>query len=298
MDIKTLLLLAVLVTSVYGFALLLYSTQQKTFDGFGLWIASLFVFSLGYLALFLRGTIPLHFSIIIGNFCFALGALLRLDGTIRFTRGENLKTPFYLILAPVIISIAYFHYIVENIVARTLLIGNFTLILCVCITVSFFSPSTSTSKRFFHIAGFLTGSMGIFLLVTPLLLKSSADSNIFQMGFRYAVYYMVILAFEICWGYCLLLLNGQRLEDELRVTEKELRAANLQLEKEMKERITLSGLLPICSHCKKIRDDKGYWNHLESYIETHSEADFSHSICPDCAHELYPELGLKDENKD
>ena len=52
----------------------------------------------------------------------------------------------------------------------------------------------------------------------------------------------------------------------------------------------LSGLLPICSVCKKIRDDKGYWNQVETYISDHSEADFSHSFCPDCAHNLYGDL--------
>jgi integral membrane sensor domain MASE1 len=52
---------------------------------------------------------------------------------------------------------------------------------------------------------------------------------------------------------------------------------------------TLKGLLPICSTCKKIRDDKGYWNHIESYIRHHSEADFTHGICPSCAQKLYAE---------
>lgn len=55
----------------------------------------------------------------------------------------------------------------------------------------------------------------------------------------------------------------------------------------------LNGLLPICSSCKKIRDDKGYWNQLESYIREHSNADFSHGLCPECAHKLYPELFKK-----
>lgn len=49
----------------------------------------------------------------------------------------------------------------------------------------------------------------------------------------------------------------------------------------------LSGLLPICASCKKIRDDKGYWNQIEDYIRDHSEADFSHSLCPMCTKELY-----------
>jgi len=58
---------------------------------------------------------------------------------------------------------------------------------------------------------------------------------------------------------------------------------------------TLSGLLPICMHCKKIRDDKGKWNQFESYIYKHSEADFSHSICPECANEQYPDYDIYEE---
>jgi PAS domain S-box-containing protein len=53
---------------------------------------------------------------------------------------------------------------------------------------------------------------------------------------------------------------------------------------------TLRGIIPICASCKKIRDDKGYWNQIEIYIRDHSEADFSHGICPECAEKLYPEL--------
>jgi hypothetical protein len=53
---------------------------------------------------------------------------------------------------------------------------------------------------------------------------------------------------------------------------------------------TLSGLLPICAHCKRIRDDQGYWNQIELYIRRHSNANFTHGICPECAKEHYPEL--------
>ena len=53
---------------------------------------------------------------------------------------------------------------------------------------------------------------------------------------------------------------------------------------------TLGGLLPICSKCKKIRDDKGYWKQIESYIMDHSNVEFSHGICLDCAKKLYPDL--------
>ena len=54
---------------------------------------------------------------------------------------------------------------------------------------------------------------------------------------------------------------------------------------------TLTGLLPICSGCKKIRDDQGYWNQIETYISLHSEAEFSHGLCPECYARLYPDMG-------
>jgi PAS domain S-box-containing protein len=57
---------------------------------------------------------------------------------------------------------------------------------------------------------------------------------------------------------------------------------------------TLSGLLPICASCKKIRDDQGTWKELEEYVEARTEADFSHGICPDCARKLYPDVFEKD----
>lgn len=69
-------------------------------------------------------------------------------------------------------------------------------------------------------------------------------------------------------------------------TEKSLLIEDLQ--QAIAEVKTLSGLLPICASCKKIRDDKGYWNQLEVYIRDHSEADFTHSICPECIKKLYP----------
>lgn len=71
----------------------------------------------------------------------------------------------------------------------------------------------------------------------------------------------------------------------------------VELREALSEVKKLSGLLPICSHCKKIRDDKGYWNQIESYIQKHSEVEFSHSICQECAKKYYPDMDLYDEDK-
>ena len=77
--------------------------------------------------------------------------------------------------------------------------------------------------------------------------------------------------------------------------EKVLIYERNELQKALSEIKTLSGLLPICASCKKIRDDKGYWNQIELYIRDHTEAEFSHSLCPICAEKLYGEL-IKENN--
>jgi hypothetical protein len=69
--------------------------------------------------------------------------------------------------------------------------------------------------------------------------------------------------------------------------------AILKQKKTLKEIKILRGILPLCSFCKKIRDDKGYWEQVDIYIHKHSQADISHSICPECMKEHYPKLQYK-----
>ena len=66
-----------------------------------------------------------------------------------------------------------------------------------------------------------------------------------------------------------------------------------KLQKAIEEIKSLQGIIPICMHCKQIRDDKGFWHRVETYIEKHSEAAFSHGICPDCLNEFHPNLAKK-----
>lgn len=70
-----------------------------------------------------------------------------------------------------------------------------------------------------------------------------------------------------------------------------------ELEKAFDEIRILKGMVPICSSCKKIRDDRGFWTQIESYIKTHSDIEFSHGICPECASKLFPTVG-KNKNKE
>ncbi|KIX12967.1 ANTAR domain-containing response regulator [Dethiosulfatarculus sandiegensis] len=77
-----------------------------------------------------------------------------------------------------------------------------------------------------------------------------------------------------------------------------LEQRNKELEQALVEIKTLRGILPICANCKKIRDDKGYWNQIEAYISEHSQAEFSHGLCPECIKELYPDMADEVLDKD
>lgn len=85
-------------------------------------------------------------------------------------------------------------------------------------------------------------------------------------------------------------LAEQELQKHYEQLEDLVMERTADLQKALSEVKLLSGFIPICASCKNIRDDKGYWSQIETYIQQHSEAEFSHSICPDCAKKLYPKF--------
>ncbi len=157
-----------------------------------------------------------------------------------------------------------------------------------------------TLKQYFHVVivvmGLYTAFLGFEFLQNP-----------HGFNIQYQLYLLVLFGILLIWfaffgGFV------SNIKRRLRLQKKELKKAHEEIIVEMEERKqaqiekdnliielknalekvkTLNGLLPICSSCKNIRDDKGYWNNLESYIETHSEAAFSHSLCPDCSDKFY-----------
>jgi PAS domain S-box-containing protein len=86
--------------------------------------------------------------------------------------------------------------------------------------------------------------------------------------------------------------NEGELERKVRERTAALEELTRNLEIALNKIKKLSGMLPICASCKKIRDDKGYWNQIEEYIRAHSEAEFTHSICHECAEKLYPDFNF------
>ena len=86
--------------------------------------------------------------------------------------------------------------------------------------------------------------------------------------------------------------NLKRANEVLLQSEEQREKLISELQTALDEIKTLKGIIPICSYCKKIRDDQGYWNQLEGYIQEHSEAEFSHGVCKDCIREHYPDFEI------
>ena len=86
--------------------------------------------------------------------------------------------------------------------------------------------------------------------------------------------------------------ENPRIVEHLELTEEQaeqIEQKTASLEKALSEVQTLRGLLPMCSHCRKVRDDEGLWSRLDKYLTDHSGTQFTHGLCPDCLRELYPE---------
>ena len=156
------------------------------------------------------------------------------------------------------------------------------------------------SKRFLVVSTVFFPIMSVLFLIGYLYPESiTGYSSVSQ---RYIdVYLAFVISTVVIFMIVSLILDNHtdeknRLDEANRLLEEKmqlLRRTNLDLEKALTEVQNLSGLLPICASCKKIRDDKGYWNQIEAYIQQHSYAEFSHSLCPDCAKNLYPDFDLK-----
>lgn len=127
---------------------------------------------------------------------------------------------------------------------------------------------------------------------TSNILKIPSGASLLHANYSHWVVY--ILGFSLSFVIiCVTILNYQiairKLIENVTCQRDKIEKNNQDLQQALSEIKTLKGILPLCSFCKKIRDDKGYWRAVDEYIYNHSEADISHSVCPECMKEHYPE---------
>jgi len=109
-----------------------------------------------------------------------------------------------------------------------------------------------------------------------------------QFIVRFVVVYLLISVLAFWFEHL-----RQHYRKGMELEQQRLRAERTALQEALSQVKQLSGMLPICASCKKVRDDQGYWTQIEAYISSHSHAEFSHGICPDCGDQLYPGIYRK-----
>jgi len=211
-------------------------------------------------------------------------------------------------------------YIYKKVINEILAIGlsQSSMIIIVCILMAF-STYRIVIRRLLRITAY-TGSLSADSLDTPLVmdrenqqpdeLNQLTDAiNHMREDLHRAFNRQKVLEEQLREHHKNLEKTVEQRTSKLNATNKELQLEiserkRIETEREklirdlqraLNEVKKLSGMLPICSYCKKIRDDKGYWNQIESYINERSDAEFSHSICPECAKKHFPDLQLYDK---
>ncbi|MHC1697792.1 MAG: hypothetical protein AB9919_06995 [Geobacteraceae bacterium] len=290
LDVRTLFVADAVTTVFIGLALLFYGKKRKTYPGFNHWMLGSLIVSASYVATFLRGTIPELLSIMLVNGGFVLSGVVRLDGVLRFLRGKKLHWLLYCLPVVAMATAAYFTLAHDDMAIRLIFL-TFWGCLLLWSTATIFVFSAPAASRSLHlIAAVITFLYGVSMLSRTVFFVLDPPALLFENTHFNSIFFLSVLIFEIWSGLLIMMLNNQRMEEELLVSHAALQSHVVELEKVLSEVKVLKGLLPICSSCKKIRDDQGCWNHLEDYIDTHSEATFTHGLCPGCALQMQKEI--------
>jgi len=277
LDIRTLLFVVSILGLVICLSFVYVLKTRKTYAGFGAWTLSSLASFVGLLLVSLRSAIPDLFSIVFGGVLIVSGVACIAFGLDLFF-GKPVRWRHYAALMLVTIAgFLFFTYVAPSVNARIMIVSGaiIALDLWCALLVRNRVVRLLGGTNWFLFAAFLVSAV---LHAVRFLLAAFIDPaipDLMAASRLHAISLLLMAGVQIFLILGLLLLNFQRVERDLRISLDEIKI--------------LQGIIPICSSCKKVRDDRGAWKQIESYIRDHSEAQFSHGICPDCAHRLYPE---------
>lgn len=278
LEIRTLSYTAAIISWILCCYLLYFQLTRRTYPGFRLWTLGSLCLGAGLVMLGLRGLIPDFFSIVIANTLIIYEVVLIRRGLAAFTGQPARLWPdaaFLMLYGSLLAWLTYFH---PDITARVMVISlGFACYLAWSAWLAAEPVAELLGSRNWLLLASLAG-LGAFHALRALLtlLGTSIPENLLTPNYLVSMTLLASIAGHILVTNGLVMLNVQRLEQELTAAQGEVSL--------------LSGLLPICSGCKRIRDEKGGWQPVEAYISRRSEATFTHGICPDCLQKHYPEM--------
>lgn len=275
MDIRTLFLANAIADSCMVLALALYLAKRKTYSGFRFWLAATAASMVGGLAIGLRQVMPDAASVLLGTLCYPLAAVWRLAAARAFLGLGSLGRSWYALPAATLAVGLYLYLVVDWPQWRSFIATLAVIFPGGYISYLFFRHAPRGEALLHRTMGGMLALLLAVLLLRAVIVVGDPDFQILQASLVQMLFLLILLPTHLVMNLFFLMLNSQRLEMELMEAQAQVK--------------TLGGLLPICAHCKKIRDDQGYWQRIEAYLERHSEASFTHGICPQCVRELYPE---------
>ena len=287
---KLLLITSAILNVFMAMTMAVFQFSRKTYPGFGFWIWGVALNGLTYIGLVLRGTIPLELSVFLTNTFWALTGLLFLDGLRRFLGFA--KLPAWIYAVPLVVAIhavATFYYFDSG--------AWRSLVLSVVFSITHGLTAWLSLREYFKIKSVFLLILGLETSLATLVIMCRAFLNLTVANFEFMVsldselfFFIAFVVLELVICFSFILLNAEWFERDLLITQSALKSNVQELEKTLAEIKTLKGLLPICSSCKKIRDDSNNWVQMEVYVRDRTDADFSHGICPDCVRKLYPDF--------
>ena len=284
LDVRTMYMAMAANSFIVAMALFISHAGRFRRDGTLTWTVGWVFQGAFWILLGLRGVIWDFVSIVVTSTFLPVSFSLLYAAVREFQgRAYNRKT---LLLPPAatFVFFWYFSTVVNNVSFRIIFISLMSILQITAIVWALFRDTPIQERRSCRLTGFALLVMAVLWfnrLLEAFTVSYGHLSVLEATTFRNASV-MAALGTVILSGIGFILMIQERAEEEREKLIHELQDALANVK-------TLRGLLPICSYCKKIRDDKGYWNRLESYIRDHSGAEFTHGICPECLKKLYPD---------
>lgn len=283
LDLRTIILVSTIVYAACSILVIqLWRQNRKRFDGLGFIALNYVLQTTGLVALVGRGLIPEGVSIFFTNSLMVLGAILGYYGFSRFFGRPERMILWIVLLVAFIAAQAYWYYVEPSLMWRKINSSIILMFAGLLTTYFLWHMTGQPGRQFTRVIGWVHIAYALFFGARTLvvLYESRVTGGFFDPNSREAALGLFYPPLFVIMTYAVSLMINHRLN-----WEAEQASAQIKV---------LSGLLPICAHCKKVRDDTGYWNQIETYISLHSEADFSHGFCPECERTYYPESSPND----
>jgi len=288
--VRLLLIVLTAVEALLAVSLLFYRATRRTYRGFDRWTLAEGLQAGGYLLLALRGFIPDPLSILGGNVVFPLAAVVRLEGVRRFTARGPMSRGWWASPVGALALLAWFTLAADSAGLRTAVTAVFTGVPVFWTAALIFRSLTAERPLFSRTIAATFTVLALLLLGRAVgALLDPRYSLLRETPLQVGIFLTILLA-HIASVAAFMMLNAERVEHELSAAESSLTRTVAELQKALAEVKTLSGLLPICASCKRIRDEHDHWTRVEEYVRDRTHAEFSHGICPECAARLYPDL--------